>query len=70
MKRLIPSPTDGQTRSIKRFALLPVEVMDESGNRYRVWLESYCVEQKYVEGQNFITQEWVDVKKKVIKKAH
>lgn len=65
MKFPIPSPKADQTRTIRRFALLPVEVTDDKGNRFRVWFESYNVEQIFVEGQNFITQEWVDVKKVV-----
>lgn len=69
MKFPIPSPKADQTRTIRRFALLPVEVTDDTGNRFKVFLEWYRVEQKFVEGQNFITQEWVDVKKKVIKKG-
>lgn len=68
MKFPIPSPKADQTRTITRFALFPVEVTDDNGNRFSVWFESYSVDQKFVEGQNFITQEWVDVKKKVRKK--
>lgn len=67
MKRLIPSPTDGQKRTVKRFAWIPEEISDSEGRRFNVWLEFYNVEQKYVEGQVYINQEWVDVKKVVRK---
>lgn len=65
MKKLIPSPADGQKRTVKRFAWIPEEISDSDGKRYIVFFEFYNVEQKYVEGQVYINQEWTDVKKVV-----
>ena len=44
------SPKVGDQRYVKKFAWTPVFAYDEQGNSWTVWLENYCVHEKYEEG--------------------
>lgn len=67
MKWKIPKPKQGQKRTVKKFAFIPEELTDDEGNRFVVWFEFYSVEQEFIEGQQMITQEWKEIKRKVRK---
>jgi len=54
-KRLPLRPRTGETRTVTRFAFLPVRTYD---GWYIVWLERYLEKEKYTEGLGWATV-WV-----------
>jgi hypothetical protein len=57
----VPPKQAGQKRTIRRFALFPTVVEDESGREITVWLEHYYSVQEVTDGGYYGSPKWTTI---------
>ena len=64
MKINISNPKDKETRTIRKFAWLPIRI--ENNNLiFHIWLEFYYIDQEFQEGQEYKSRYWKELNKRI-----